>query len=320
MPNWLGDAVMATPALDNLIRHFGQPEVVLVGSAPVAAMFENDPAFRAVLADTSKSSRLRQWGVYKLASSLRRQHGPFDLAIALPGSLSSKLLLRLAGAKRRVGAERAWHGLLVTDAVQVDPTAHQAEIYNQIINGCLGTNYEAGPTRLYVAQPYRYARRTAGINPGAAYGSAKRWIPERFAEVALRLAEEHDIVIFGAAQEADIAGRIEAALRNRGVGNFENLSGRTSVQELVARIAALDLLVTNDSGPMHIAGAFGVPTVSVFGSTNHFQTSQWRNARSAIVRHDLPCAPCMQRTCPLGHHACMQEITATEVIAAALAL
>jgi heptosyltransferase-2 len=85
-------------------------------------------------------------------------------------------------------------------------------------------------------------------------------------------------------------------------------------------IAGLSLFVTNDSGPMHIAGALGVPTVAIFGPTRHEQTCQWQNARSSIVRRDVPCAPCMKRTCPLGHHACMQEIAAAEVVESALRL
>jgi len=320
MPNWLGDAVMATPALANLMRHFVDAEVVLVGSAPVAEMFRHDPALRGVHADTSRSWRFRPLGLRHLAWSLRRDYGPFGLALAFPNSLSSALLLRFSGAARRVGVERTGRRLLLTQAVRVDTRAHQARVYNQLVNGGLGTDYETGPTTLHVPAPQHYARKTLGINAGAAYGTAKRWRPERFAEVAARLSDRYDIIIFGSPRETDIAGEISMSLRRHGVANFRNMAGRTSIATLLSMIAGLDLMITNDSGPMHIAGALAVPSVTIFGSTNHLQTSQWHNQQSVIVRRDLPCAPCMRRTCPLKEHACMDEIHPQEVIDAALAL
>ncbi len=320
MPNWIGDGVMATPALNNLKRHFPGAELVLLASWPVAEMFRIDPSFAAVIVDSSKAHRLRMAGIRAAGRALRKEHGPFDLAFCFTNSFSSKMVLRMAGAARRVGVSRNWTDLLLTDPVRVDRTKHQVDLWNQMLNRYLGTDYETGPTMLYVPEPHPYARPTLGINPGAAYGSAKRWDPHRFAEVAVQLADRFDIVIFGGPKETQMAGEIESVLRAEGVTNYENVAGRTSIPELLARIAGLRLFVTNDSGPMHIAGAFGVPSVAIFGSTNHRQTCQWKNARSAIVRHELPCAPCMKRICPLGHHECMQRVQAQEVLDAALKL
>jgi heptosyltransferase-2 len=320
MPNWLGDGVMATPALNNLRRHFADARFTLLASRPVAEMFRVDPAFAAVEIDASKTRRPRLAGIRAEARRLRREHGPFDLAFCFTNSFASKLLVRMTGARRRVAVSRDWTDLLVTDPVRVDQSAHQVELWNQMINGHLGTDYETGPTTLYVPAPHSYPRPTLGVNPGAAYGGAKRWNPRRFAEVAARLADRFDIVIFGGPNETEMAAEIEATLRASGVTNYENLAGRTTIAELLARIAGLRLFVTNDSGPMHIAGAFGVPSVTIFGSTNHEQSRQWRNARSAIVRHEVACAPCMKRVCPLGHHECMEKVHADEVVEAALKL
>lgn len=320
MPNWLGDGVMATPALNNLRRHFADAEFTLLASRPVAEMFRIDPAFAAVVVDASKTRRPRLAGIHAEARHLRREHGPFDLAFCFTNSFASKLLVRMTGARRRVAASRDWTDWLMTDPERVDRSAHQVELWNQMVNNHLGTDYETGPTTLHVPAPHSYPRPTLGVNPGAAYGSAKRWEPRRFAEVAARLAGRFDIAIFGGPKETEMAGEIEAFLRADGVTNYENVAGRTTIAELLARIAGLRLFVTNDSGPMHVAGAFGVPSVAIFGSTNHEQTRQWRNARSAIVRHDVACAPCMKRVCPLGHHACMEKIQAGEVVEAALKL
>jgi heptosyltransferase-2 len=135
--------------------------------------------------------------------------------------------------------------------------------------------------------------------------------------VAAALADRYDIAIFGSARETALAGEIVTLAQQQGVRNCRNLAGHTSVTALTAMLAGLDLVVTNDSGPMHIAAAVGTPIVAIFGSTNHVQTCPWRHTQTVIVRHDLPCAPCMRRTCPLDYHACMEDIEPEEVIAAA---
>jgi heptosyltransferase-2 len=317
MPNWLGDAVMATPALESLLCDRRVSGIVLVGSPLVAELFEGDPRWRHVEVDRSRDAWLRPAAINRLGHSLRRRFGPFDLAVAFPNSVSSALLIAATGSRRRYGASRGWANCLLTEPVRVRASDHQAEIYQSVVNACLESRQEAGPTHLFVASPQRYLQPTLGVHPGATYGSAKRWEPQRFADVAAALADDYEIAIFGSDAEREIADQIENHLKRHGIRKCENLAGQTTVRQLVERIAGLDLMITNDSGPMHVAGAFQVPTVAVFGPTNATQTSPWRHSRLAIVRHDLPCAPCMKRTCPLGHHACMKEITVEEVVAAA---
>jgi heptosyltransferase-2 len=155
-----------------------------------------------------------------------------------------------------------------------------------------------------------------GINPGASYGSAKRWYPKEFAKVASELSNQYDIVIFGGPGEKDIALDIEKGLIEDGVSNYQNLAGITGITELINKISELNLFITGDSGPMHVAAAFQIPTVAIFGPTKDNETSQWMNDKSIIVKKNLDCQPCMKRTCPLGHHDCMNLIKAVDVLKA----
>jgi len=150
-----------------------------------------------------------------------------------------------------------------------------------------------------------------GINPGAAYGNAKMWTKEGFAEVIAHLSKENKIIIFGAKCENFYTEADEGKFN---FPNIVNLSGRTNVQELVSEISDLDLFITGDSGPMHIAAAFQIPTISIFGPTKFQETSQWKNKFSKIIKKDLECQPCMKRTCPLKHHNCMKLIKPEEVL------
>ena len=321
MPNWLGDAVMATPALNNLLRHHAGAEVVLVGSPIVAELFADDARLVAAIADESSKSRPRIAGLWKLARRLRRDFGPFDTGWTFQNGFSSRLLLLAAGAKRRIArAHHRWADCLLTDVIRCDVTRHHAEIYAATVNGGLRANYAAGRTSVPIGQPRRYPRPTAGLHPGAAYGNAKRWPAERFADAAIALSARFDLVLFGGPSECKLAGEIESRLIRASVRNYTNLAGRTSVGELAAHLAGLDLLIANDSGPMHLAGALGVPTVAIFGSTDPRVTRPWAAVRTVVVRRDLECSPCHARSCPLQHHACMRDITAEQVVQAALSL
>ena len=130
------------------------------------------------------------------------------------------------------------------------------------------------------------------------------------------MSAEYDIVIFGGPGETDIAGDIEQALIDSSVKNYKNLAGNTTITELINKISSLDLFITGDSGPMHIAAAFQIPTVAIFGPTKDKETSQWMNNKSIIVKKNLNCQPCMKRTCPLQHHDCMNLIKAIDVLKA----
>jgi heptosyltransferase-2 len=158
--------------------------------------------------------------------------------------------------------------------------------------------------------------RWVGMNPGASFGSAKRWAPERYAEVGDRMAADTGarVAILGGAAERPVAEAIASAMQARA----EILSGRTTLPELIGVLSRLSLLVTNDSGPMHLAAALGVPVVAVFGPTDWRETAPV-GARQRLVREDVSCAPCKLRECPIDHR-CMRLVTAGRVASAALEL
>ena len=190
---------------------------------------------------------------------------------------------------------------------------HQALRYNDFINRNLNINRTTKDLKLYFNK-YKYENSTLGINPGATYGSAKRWYPEEFAKVAIEMSKTQDIIIFGGPEEIDIAKDIENILKENSVRNYTNLAGKTTIPELIEKIAGLNTFVTNDSGPMHIAAAFKVSTITIFGPTKFTETNQWNNPKGVIITKNLECSPCMKRICPLKHHDCMKLISAEDVL------
>ena len=237
--------------------------------------------------------------LYKISRDL----GNFDAFFSFRSSIRSKFLKFLISAKKKYQFDKNKY-----------QNRHQVEKYNDFINDSLSIDSTAGKLQIYGHDIAKSKKKILGINPGASYGSAKRWHPQEFAKVASELSNEYDIVIFGGSDETDIAGDIEQALIDSSVTNYKNLAGNTTITELINKIANLDLFITGDSGPMHVAAAFQVPTVAIFGPTKDEETSQWMNKRSIIVKKNLDCQPCMERTCPLQHHNCMNLIKAINVL------
>jgi heptosyltransferase-2 len=246
--------------------------------------------------------------LYKKYTSLykiSRDLGNFDAFFSFRSSIRSKFLKFLISAKKKYQFDKNKY-----------QNHHQVEKYNDFINDSLSTDLTAGKLQIYGYNIAKSKKKILGINPGASYGSAKRWYPQEFAKVARELSGEYDVIIFGGPGEIDIAGDIEQALIDSGVTNYKNLAGNTTITELINKIASLDLFITGDSGPMHVAAAFQVPTVAIFGPTKDKETSQWMNKKSIIVKKNLDCQPCMKRTCPLQHHDCMNLIKAIDVLKA----
>ncbi len=308
LPNWLGDAVMATPALEALCHIYPEAELTLVGSYVSIEALKHHPQCKRHYVDETKKGGNRFLNTYRFAQEL----GTHDMAITFRNQLHSTLLIYWSGTAITAG-RRSWHSaLLLKYAIKPSHPAHLVEQYLDIAQSLSSRDLTIGALSLHIP-PHRYLRPTLGINPGATYGSAKRWYPEKFAEVASAFAEHYDIIIFGGPNEVGMANEIESRLSGIKVTNF---AGKTSIPELCSFIGGLGLFITNDSGPMHVAAAYQVPTVAIFGPTRHLETSQWKNEKSVIVRHEMECAPCMKRECPLGHHECMKSITAQEVIEA----
>ncbi len=312
LPNWLGDAVMTTPAIELLASHYRGARFTFVGSyVSIEAMKHHPLCERAVVDETKKASN-RFLATYKLAKDL----GQFNLAITFRNQLHSSLLLRFTKTVVCI-SRRSWHSMFLLSHTPKIPTSqHLVKQYSQLAMIDMDTwDKSISNLKLYI-DAQKFDKPRLGINAGATYGSAKRWYPERFAEVAKEFSDKFDIVIFGGPGEVEMANEIESNLKSFGVNNYTNLAGKTNIEELCSNIAGCSLFITNDSGPMHVAAAYQVPTVAIFGPTRHKETSQWMNEKSKIVRHDIECAPCMKRECPLGHHECMKNITASEVIEA----
>ncbi len=308
LPNWLGDAIMATPAIELLSQYYPHAKFIFVGSfVSIEALKYHPQCERAIVDETKKASN-RFLATYKLAKKL----GAFDLAISFRNQLHASLLLRFTNTVVCI-AKRSLHSMfLLSHTPKISTNQHLVMQYAKLAM----TNVDSfdgniGNLKLSI-EPKKFDRPTLGINAGATYGSAKRWYPERFAAVAKEFSNKFDIIIFGGPNEVDMANEIE---QNLGVP-CTNLAGKTNIQELCANIGGCALFITNDSGPMHVAAAYKVPTVAIFGPTKHTETSQWMNEKSRVVRHAMECSPCMKRECPLGHHECMKSITASEVIKA----
>ena len=258
IPSWLGDAIMATPAIQNIIKTYPKAKITLLGSFVSTQAFANYPNIEKIIVDDTKKSGNRYKNLIVLAKSI----GKVDLAISFRRSFSSKFMMFFIKAKNKFNYKR-----LTKDEI------HLAIRYNDFVNKVLKLNNEVGDLKLYF-KPFSYSKPTLGINPGATYGSAKRWYPNEFAKVAISLASKYDIVIFGGPAETDIAKDIENELIKNGILNYQNLSGLTTIPELIEKIAGLSLFITNDSGPMHIAAAYKVKTVSIFGPTKFTETNQ----------------------------------------------
>ena len=326
--NWIGDAVMTTPAIGVVREQFPKSEITLLANPLVSELFTPHEFVDRVITFDSKGAHKGIIGRLRLAGEIRRQN--FDVAIILPNSFDSALVPWLAGIPVRLGKRSDGRSLLLTHSYAASdrPGRHEVKYYLDLLGYFGIKGRTTSPNLTTTHEEERHAATllndhgigeqdfVLGINPGASYGSAKRWYPERFADLALRLAKEWNakVIVFGSTGEKDIAAAIEQLM----AGNCLNLCGSTGVRELMALIRRCDFFITNDSGPMHIAAAFGVPLVAIFGPTDHKGTSPY-NCKATVVRKDVPCAPCKLRECPTDHR-CMIAVTADDVVEAAIAL
>jgi heptosyltransferase-2 len=332
-PNWIGDAVMCEPAISGLRSLFPQAELTLLAKPSIVELFFAYPGLDRVLVYDDKGTHAGLSGKWTLAGTLRR-HG-FDLAVLFQNAFEAAFLTWLAGIPRRYGYATDGRTFFLTDPVAVPDRSvltHQVDYYWKLLKQ-LGLAGEPSAPSLVVSDDEERVLETRltsagigssdiviGINPGSMYGSAKRWLPERFAEVAQRLAgrlRQHEgkhvaVVILGATEEESLGKDIAARVKARSVV----LSGVTTIRELMAATKRCRLLLTNDTGPMHIAAACGVPVVAVFGPTDWRTTAPY-GQEQAIVREPVDCAPCLLRECPIDHR-CMTRVSVEQVYEAGL--
>ena len=301
LPTWLGDSVMTTPAIENLVKHFNDVEITLLGSSISIEALKNHPNVIKTYVLDKKFINL-----YKVLKDFEK----FDVFFSFRNSFRAKFIKFCISSKSKYQFDK-----------KIYNKDHQVEKYNNFINNSLKINTNAGRLILNTENQSKVRKnKLLGINPGASYGSAKRWYPKEFADVAIGLSNQYDIIIIGGPGEKDIAKDIEKYLIKKGVNNYQNLAAKTTIKGLISQIANLDLFITGDSGPMHLAAALQIPTVAIFGPTEDKVTSQWMNDKSIIVKKNLECQPCMKRECPLKHHNCMKLIESAEVLRAAKGL
>jgi heptosyltransferase-2 len=334
-PNWLGDSVMALPAIADLRRERPGATIVVAARRAVAPLFSLVPDVNdTIVLDHRTSHRLSAWR--QARADLRA--GGFGAAFILPNSFQAAFLAARAGIPERWGYRTDWRGWLLTRAIDPPAGLHQAAYYQRLA-AALG--FASGPLTPSVDVPVEL--RAAGAHrlmaagwdgrapvvalaPGAAYGGAKRWPPKAFAEVAFSLAAQGvATTLVGTAADAPTGLEIEAALAGR--SPIVNLIGRTDLRALAGVLANCRAIVSNDSGAMHLAAAIGVLVTALFGPTNELATGplprsarpEWdlRDAPVVIVTHPVSCRPCMLRECPIDH-PCMREISVERVVSATL--
>ncbi|MGD0497811.1 MAG: lipopolysaccharide heptosyltransferase II [Bryobacteraceae bacterium] len=327
--NWVGDAVMSLPAVRAIRDAFPEAHIALVARPGVADIYAREESVDRVIPYPRPKGAGARWG---FAARLRRER--FDAAILLQNAFDAALMAWAAGIPTRIGYKRDARGFLLTHAIRVpergDIPRHERFYYLELLRraGVIERIPECDAIRLGGADAARAAgaKKLAemgvegpaiGISPGAAYGDAKRWIPERFAEAAQMVGQARAVLVFGAAAERSLCETVAGCLRGVGM-KTRNLAGETTLGEFIDLAAACRLFLTNDSGAMHVASALGVPTVAVFGATDDNATGP-SSPLARVIRAPADCAPCLLRECPIDHR-CMTRVSARQVGEAALQL
>ncbi|MFH0963260.1 MAG: lipopolysaccharide heptosyltransferase II [Planctomycetota bacterium] len=335
-PNWVGDCVMATPALAAFRDAFRDATILLLAPSYTAEVFEGGDWFDELLVVPGSRSLGAFLRAVQTAAALRRRRA--DLGILMTNSLGSAVLMKLAGARNIVGYSRNGRSALLTTALAPARTlggfvpGPMVDYYLELARAVRRRTDGTEDRRIRLATTPREeeaartlwerlglgSRRVAGLNPGAAFGSAKCWPPAHFAALGRMLAERSglDVLVLCGPAERSVARAIITEAGHPAVRGLEGEDVPLGVLKAVVR--RLALLVTNDSGPRHFACAFAVPTVTVFGPTDERWSETARTDEIKIVR-DLACRPCMRRVCPTDH-ACMRSIEPEAVYEAATEL
>jgi heptosyltransferase II len=354
--NWLGDAVMTTPALLRLREKFPDAHIALLTPEKLGDLWINHPAISETISFAPDEN------VFSVGRRLRA--GNFDVALVLPNSPRSALEVRLAGIPQRIGYARPWRNWFLTKAVparaeavkmrkrsvseikrliaqnpeskirnpEIAASAHQMHEYLHLA-AVLGASPEPLPPQLFVTPGEIAAvnkkfglseieRPLLGLNPGAEYGPAKRWPVDKFIAAAREVQQQTNCtwLVFGGKADEAIARRIESAIPSPPTAILA-FAGKTSLRELMALLKICRVLLTNDSGPMHVSAALGVPVVAPFGSTSPELTGPGLpdDAWLRLLKSDAPCSPCFRRECPIDFR-CLNGISIGRVVEAVLSL
>lgn len=323
MPNWLGDLVMATPILTDLRHHWPEAKIIAMCQGILGAVIQEDPHIDGVLNFKRPKHCLHRRAYQEIVVPLKK--GDFDLGILMTNSFSSAYWFWRGHVQHRIGYATYGRRLLLDHPIcfpEQRKTQHLVITYKMLLEP-LGISVSQTPPRLYLTSQEQQAAQVKlasygiqtssdlliGMNPGAAYGSAKCWLPERFTKLSQHLLDHPrlKIVFFGDKAGTPLVHDICKTLPSDRV---INLAGATTLRELIALIQTCHLFLTNDSGPMHIASALGVPLIALFGSTSDVATGPYNGGR--VIHKHVPCSPCYRRECPIDFR-CMTRIEVQEV-------
>jgi heptosyltransferase II len=342
--NWVGDAVMSLPAIRAIRARFPDAHIAILARPWVFDLYAREGVANDVIPYTAAPGRKDLKSKWALARRLSKER--FDTAILFQNAFEAALIAKLAGIPRIIGYKRDGRGFLLSQSIPVPAPGeiprHERFYYLELLRraGIIeklpgvepGVQPGAEPGVQPEAEPIHLTRDTQsgaalfaarnlalpviGVSPGAAYGNAKRWLPERFAESAAEIADFLDsrVALFGSESERELCESVARLIGPRAI----NLAGRTTLREFIDMAAACRLFLTNDSGAMHIASALGVPSVTVFGATDDTTTGP-TGPLARILREPVECSPCLLRECPIDHR-CMTRVPVSRVTAAAFEL
>jgi len=327
--NWIGDAVMTIPAVNAVRNTFPQARISILAKPWLAEVYRLCPSLDEIILFHDPGFHSGIAGKIKLGNELRKLK--FDAAILLQNAIEAAIITWWAGIPIRAGYNSDGRGLLLTHSVQRTTAirkVHQTKYYLEMVKalGCQsaeanvhlkpGKEYETLSETLFDEHGIGRDAFLIGIAPGAAYGPAKRWFPERFAAVADRLMNDFSAqaLLFGSSADR----KSTDAVQHNATHQLISLAGKTNLKETIALIARCNLFISNDSGLMHVAGALNIPTVAIFGSTNPITTSP-AGDKSVVIYKEASCSPCLKETCPTDFR-CMEVVTVEEVYETAKSL
>ncbi|MBF0377086.1 MAG: lipopolysaccharide heptosyltransferase II [Desulfamplus sp.] len=369
--NWVGDAIMTTPVIRAIRKSYPNAHITLLAKPWVIPVFSNNPYIDEIMVYENETRHNKGLGTLRLVKDIRKHS--FDVAILMQNAFEAGLITFLAGIPVRIGYNTDGRGLLLNPSIKMDKRlkkGHLIDYYRGILKGsnhkfCGNLRHFIDDGRkldLFISDVERTEalktlasygidspkKPVIGINPGATGGTAKRWFPERYAELAKRLSEKFNtkILIFGGQADKELGDTInkivsqsnaqtinqanrqsinpqssnqivnnqsDNELINQATPICVNLAGKTTLRQAFALIEKCDLFITNDSGLMHAAAALGTKQIAIIGSTDHIATAP-SSPNSVMIRVPVPCSPCLKVHCPkdkgdIDHHVCMNKIT-----------
>ncbi len=325
---------MSLPALRAIRERFPHAHIAVLARPWVADLYARESFCDRLIPYTAGRGAADLKGKLHIARRLRREK--FDCAILLQNAFEAALITWLARIPVRIGYDRDSRGFLLTRAVKTplpgETLSHERFYYLELLRraGLIDSIPPSDAIQLEGAAAAAQAGRqrllsaglgevVIGVSPGAAYGSAKRWLQDRFAGAACTIARDMDaaVAVFGSKDERELASQVAGLISARGI-RARNFAGETSLAQFIELAAACHAFLTNDSGAMHIASAVGTPTVAIFGATDHIATGP-TGPHALVIREPVECSPCLLRECPIDHR-CMTAVSAARVAEAALEL